>query len=484
MTSPDMSLGPYRIVRLLGRGGMGEVYEAVDTVKDRAVALKVLPAHLAEDAEYRTRFLRESQTVARLNDPHVIPIHDFGEIDGRLYLDMRIVHGRDLRSILRDGPIPTDLAVDIVGQVAGALDTAHASGLLHRDVKPENILVDDKGFAYLVDFGIAQAAGATRLTQTGTAIGSFAYMAPERFADSVNLTPAADVYSLACVLFEAVTGRPPYAATSIEQIISGHLTRPIASTGTVLDPVIAAGTAKDPAQRMQTCGAFAAAARDAVAGRHLQTLPAPIPPAPTPPAPTPQTPLPRHPGRTGGGRVALVATIVVLVVTLLAGGVWFAVDRSGDGSQDTVADGSTTQPVESSRTPTTTTVTETSPAPETVTRPAETTETPRAVGDLGLSTPISTPPCDGRTVTVVYSAITPGAYAREVGDTLARYPGSEYLRTDQSCSSLRQSKEGNPIYAVYFEGSSLADTCATTAQHPGSNARRLDDVTAVGVDIC
>ncbi|MCF8590476.1 serine/threonine-protein kinase [Gordonia liuliyuniae] len=483
MTSPDMSLGPYRLVRLLGRGGMGEVYEAVDTVKDRTVALKLLPAHLADDAEYRARFLRESRTVARLNDPHVIPIHDFGEIDGRLYLDMRIVHGRDLRSILRGGPVPTDRAVDIVGQIAGALDAAHASGLLHRDVKPENILVDDNGFAYLVDFGIAQAAGATRLTQTGAAIGSFAYMAPERFADSVSLTPAADVYSLACVLFEAVTGSPPYAATSIEQIISGHLTRPVAPTGTVLDPVIAAGTAKSPAQRVQTCGAFAAAARDALAGRYTPTLPAPVRDFSPPPTAPPQAPPPPPPGRTDGGHVALVAAIVVLVVALVAGVVWFAIDSSGDDSPDTVADVST-QPAENSRV--TTTVTEAQQTPDTKARETtrETTETSRAVGDLGLSTPISTPPCDGRTVTIVYSATAPGAYAREVGDTLARYPGSKYLRTDQSCASLRRSSDGNPIYAVYFEGSSLADTCATAAQYSGSNSRRLDDVTAVGVEIC
>ncbi|MFC3243813.1 serine/threonine-protein kinase [Gordonia humi] len=270
MATPDESgstLGPYRLVRLLGRGGMGEVYEAVDEVKDRTVALKILPAHLADDEGFRARFLRESQTVARLGDPHVVPIHDYGEIDGRLFLDMRIVRGRDLRSIIDDGPLPPGRAVAIIAQIAGALDAAHSSGLLHRDVKPDNILVDENDFAYLVDFGIAQTAGATRLTQTGTAIGSFAYMAPERFGDA-DLTPASDVYSLACVLYETITGSPPFAVTSIEQIISGHLSRPVPPTGTVLDPVIAAGSMKDRAARIPSCGAFADAARGALAGQY------------------------------------------------------------------------------------------------------------------------------------------------------------------------------------------------------------------------
>ncbi|MCF8572068.1 serine/threonine protein kinase [Gordonia sp. HY002] len=480
MSSPDSSgpdssgtvLGPYRLVRLLGRGGMGEVYEAVDTVKGRTVALKLLPAALADDHGYRTRFLRESRTVARLNDPHVIPIHDFGEIDGRLYLDMRIVHGRDLRSVLGDGPLHPERAVAIIGQIAGALDAAHASGLLHRDVKPENILIDGNDFAYLVDFGIAQAAGSTRLTQTGTAIGSFAYMAPERFGDSVELTPAADVYSLACVLYEAVTGAPPYAATSIEQIISGHLTRPIPPSGTVLDPVIAAGSAKDPGRRMQTCGALAAAARDVLAGRYAPTLVAGVPTAHAHP---PQAP------PADRGRIALVAAAVVVVVALIAGGLWFGLRSTSDDEPATVADTSASPPTGNSQSLITTTVTQ---EPETETE--EETATPsRESGDLGLSTPISSPPCDGRTVAFVYNATTPGSYEQEVGDALASHPGSAYLRTDQSCSSLRHDLDGNPIYAVYLEGSSLTETCRIKADIGGETyARRLDETTPVGVEIC
>ncbi|GEE00824.1 hypothetical protein nbrc107696_12700 [Gordonia spumicola] len=449
---------------------MGEVYEAVDTSKDRTVALKLLPPHLADDAEFRARFMRESQTVARLNDPHVIPIHDFGEIDGLLFLDMRIVHGRDLRSMLSAGALPADRAVALITQIAGALDSAHASGLLHRDVKPENILVDANDFAYLVDFGIAQSVGATRLTATGAAIGSFVYMAPERFGETVDLTPASDVYSLACVLFEAVTGVPPFSSTSYEQLITGHLTRPVPPTGTVLDPVIAAGTVKDPAGRTSSCREFAAAANAMLTGGR--------PPTPIPVAhPAPTVPATSHRGRTS----MIAAAVAIAALLAGAGAVWFAVQASSPDPTPTAA--SSAPPTTTTPPPTqaTTTVTQTQVlTPD----PTVTAVTP-ASADLGLSTPISRPPCDGRTILIVASVTTPGEYAQGVARALADNPGAEYLRTDESCSSLRQSLNGNPIYAVYFEGDSLADTCALHARMGSStNARRLDDSTPPNTNIC
>jgi serine/threonine-protein kinase len=158
--------GQYRLVELLGRGGMGEVWRAFDTVTDRIVALKVLPAHLANDDTFKERFRREARAAAGLYEPHVVPIHGYGEIGGQLYVDMRLIMGRDLQTILSEGPLSPVRAVTIVEQVASALHAAHQIDLVHRDVKPSNILVTDSDFAYLIDFGIARTADETGLTST------------------------------------------------------------------------------------------------------------------------------------------------------------------------------------------------------------------------------------------------------------------------------------------------------------------------------
>jgi serine/threonine-protein kinase len=218
--------GPYRLLRLIGRGGMGEVYEAEDTRKRRVVALKLISGQFSGNPLFRARMQREADAAGRLTEPHVVPIHDYGEIDGQLYLDMRLIEGTDLSTLLkRTGPLSPPRAVAIVRQVAGALDAAHAAGVTHRDVKPENILMTGDDFAYLVDFGIARAATDPGLTQTGMAMGTYKYMAPERFT-SDEVTYRADIYSLACVLAECLTGSPPYRTDSIERAIAAHLTEP------------------------------------------------------------------------------------------------------------------------------------------------------------------------------------------------------------------------------------------------------------------
>jgi serine/threonine-protein kinase len=278
--------GHYRVLNLLGRGGMGEVYRALDTRTDRTVALKLLPAKLSANAEYVARFRRECQGAARLNEAHLVPIHGFGEIDGRLYLDMRLVEGIDLRGWLRThGPLSPAASVTVVSQVAQALDGAHAAGLIHRDVTPANILLTNvvggevdpaTVFVYLCDFGIARpragAAGADAalLTRAGVVPGSPSYVAPERFS-GVEGDPRADVYSLACVLFEALTGRAPFTG-DLPALIGAHLRKPPprasetrAGVPIGLDAVIASGLAKAPADRFPTAGALAGAAR-AVAG--------------------------------------------------------------------------------------------------------------------------------------------------------------------------------------------------------------------------
>jgi serine/threonine protein kinase len=262
--------GRYRLIELLGRGGMGEVWRAYDTETQRVVAVKVLPANLANDPIFEQRFRREALAAAGLTDPHVVPIHNFGEIDGRLYVDMRLISGRDLQAIIKDGVLEPQRAVAIVEQIASALRDAHRIGLVHRDVKPSNILVTENDFAYLIDFGIARAAGESTITGTGNVIGTWAYMAPERLSDG-KTDPRGDTYSLACVLHECLTGSQPFPGKSIEQQIGGHLGLPPPRPSAVrsdlppqLDNVIATGMAKNPDQRYPTVVEMAAAARAAL----------------------------------------------------------------------------------------------------------------------------------------------------------------------------------------------------------------------------
>ncbi|WP_246600126.1 serine/threonine-protein kinase [Skermania piniformis] len=261
---PGERFGHYELRAVLGRGGMGNVYEAHDTVKDRTVALKLLHAELARNPAYRERFRRESHAAARLQEPHVIPIHDWGEIDGTVFIDMRLVDGVDLRTLIQSqGPVPPARAVAIVDQIASALDAAHEAGLVHRDVKPENILLAPGDFAYLADFGIAQTVSDPKLTVTGSAVGSHAYMAPERFEEGGAVGPVADVYALACVLYELLVGAAPFPASTIGSVVRAHLMSdpPRASARSAapaaLDAVILRGMAKDPAQRYPTAGDFA-----------------------------------------------------------------------------------------------------------------------------------------------------------------------------------------------------------------------------------
>lgn len=263
--------GHYRLETRIGSGGMGDVYRAHDLKRDRVVALKLLPELFSGSDEFQQRFRRESRVAARLRDPHIIPIHDYGEIDRRLYIDMRLVDGgATLAHLLRDvGRLPPERAVDLVGQVAEALDAAHADGLIHRDVKPSNVLVAARDFVYVVDFGIAHAIGHTSsgLTLSGATIGTLDYMAPERFGHG-PVDRRVDVYSLACVLYQCLTARTPFGAAEVPAVLWGHLhdDPPAPSVAAprvpvALDRVVATGMAKDPEDRYPTAGALAEDAR-------------------------------------------------------------------------------------------------------------------------------------------------------------------------------------------------------------------------------
>lgn len=276
-----MTFGKYNITRLLGKGGGGAVYEAFDTGKQRTVAVKILADELSTNPTFRTRFQRESQAAAILQEPHVIPIHDWGEIDGSLYIEMRLVQGQTLLDLIADGPLAPRRAVALIGQVADALDAAHTEGLIHRDVKPQNIIVTPADFVYLVDFGIAEGRGDPRLTTVGTQIGTLNYMAPERFRDGIT-TPAVDVYSLACVLYESLTADAPFDGDSLEHLVAAHLAlpppQPSAANPRVpvaLDKVVARGMAKDPDDRYATAGALARAAQRALGSDITDEMAAP-----------------------------------------------------------------------------------------------------------------------------------------------------------------------------------------------------------------
>ncbi|MCV7432956.1 serine/threonine-protein kinase [Mycolicibacterium bacteremicum] len=323
--------GPYELRSVLGVGGMGEVYRAYDTARERMVAIKLLRPDLVADPSFQDRFRRESRLAARLQAPHIIPVHDFGEIDGVLYIDMRLVEGPSLKEVLHtQGALAPRRAVSIIAQVATALDAAHANHLVHRDIKPENILLTQDDFAYLVDFGIAHGGGEPAVTSTGLVVGSSAYLAPERFSGDRG-APAADIYSLACVLYEALTGLEPYAAGDVRQVWAAHMfsapPRPSImrrGVGRAFDDVIARGMAKDPGHRYATAGELARAAAQAIDGAApVVAAPAPATPPPTQqysavyatPHPSVVTPLPARPRRPSSGRwVLALATIGLFAI--------------------------------------------------------------------------------------------------------------------------------------------------------------------------
>src|SRR6195952_4382777 len=325
------TFGRYELLTLVGAGGMGQVWRARDRQTNRMVALKVLPEHSAEDEEPRERFRRECEAVAQLTEPHVIPIHDFGDMDGRLFLNMRLVDGTDLRTLLkREGAMPPTRAVAIIAQVAGALQAAHDVGLVHRDVKPSNILVCANDFAYLIDFGIAHSSGDHTLTKAGQTIGTASYMAPEAIGAAVKTHLRVDVYALACVLYECLTGKPPFVSDmGMQGLIALHLhaSPPRPSDGApdvpaAFDAVIAKGMAKNPDDRYPSVRELAAAARAAV-GNTADAIPI-----------TPAAPRNRLPRKV----IAILAAAVVAIVLVA---VIIAVQPSTDADQPSAGSSST-----------------------------------------------------------------------------------------------------------------------------------------------
>jgi YVTN family beta-propeller protein len=280
-TTADPRIGAeflgYRIESLAGRGGMGVVYRAYDLRLKRAVAMKLIAPELSELEDFRSRFLTETELAASLEHPNVVPIHDAGEVDDQLYIAMRYVEGGELRTLLqREGRLEPERAVAICRQIGAALDAAHARGLVHRDVKPSNVLLDENDHVYLADFGLSRPlADAGQPHGAGLSVGTPAYAAPELIEDRES-DARSDVYSLGCVLYECLTGEPPYGGGSDLAVLWAHLQEapPKASERgpelpAAIDAVITDALAKEPGERPKTCGELVDAAREALCLRNV-----------------------------------------------------------------------------------------------------------------------------------------------------------------------------------------------------------------------
>src|SRR5919197_1357883 len=265
---PARYRGPYRI----GRGGMGEIFRATDSVLGRAVAIKILADRYAKDEGVRDRFTREALAAARLSgDRNTVTIYDVGEHNGRPYIVMEYLGGGSLDDILRrQGAQPPERTFRWLEQAGAALDAAHREGVVHRDVKPANLMLDRAGNVHVADFGIASAAGLDSLTITGTVLGTAGYLSPEQ-ATGNRATPASDRYGLAVVAYELLTGKRPFHADSPTAEASAHVNAPVPSVCDLsdlpceLDPVFRKALAKDPSNRYDSCAEFVAALRAALA---------------------------------------------------------------------------------------------------------------------------------------------------------------------------------------------------------------------------
>jgi CheY-like chemotaxis protein len=270
--APGSLIGRYRLEREIGRGGMGVVFRAEHVHLRRIVALKILAPHLCAEAMFRERFIRESQTAAALRHPHIVAVHDAGEARGMLFLAMQLVEGGDLGERVAGGWLEPARAIAWLGQIASALDTAHAAGLVHRDVKPANILLED-GQAYLSDFGLMKrTTSQTGLTGVGQVVGSTDYLAPEQI-EARAVDARTDVYGLGAVLYHCLAGAPPFARESDLQVLFAHLQQPPPPLSAIrpdlpaaLSGAVARALAKDPHARHPSCTALIEDAREATVG--------------------------------------------------------------------------------------------------------------------------------------------------------------------------------------------------------------------------
>jgi len=284
---PGGRLGAYRLEERLGEGGMGVVYRAIHEPEGEEVALKVLRAELSADDTFRRRFVHEARAAGEVRHKHLVPITDAGEADGRPYLAVAFVRGRTLEQRLADGPLPITDMVRVVAHVASGLDALHNAGIVHRDIKSSNVIIDESGSANLTDFGLAKGRAYTVLTKPGMVMGTLDYIAPEMLRGA-DATGASDIYALGCLAFECTAGRAPFADKSMFDLASAHLNveppDPCAGRDDAPDGLswaIVQALAKDPGKRPPTATAYAHLISFAAGGRESSpSLPPPPPPPP------------------------------------------------------------------------------------------------------------------------------------------------------------------------------------------------------------
>jgi len=340
-----LSDGRYRVEDVLGRGGMASVYLARDGELERPVAVKVLAEHLADTPGFRERFLREAKLAAQLSHPNVVQVFDVGEDDGRPFIVMECVEGSTLAEELKQrGPLDPTEVVDLALQICGGLEHAHAAGLVHRDIKPQNLLLRPDGTVKIADFGIARAAEATKLTQIGSVLGTAAYLSPEQ-ALGEEVTAAADIYSLGCVLYELLTGRTPYVFEALPELVVKHKEESITPLREVrpevperLEAAVMHALARNPSYRPASAAALAQELAAASPEPPTQVLPRPagvnateVVAEPTRVRTTPLAPPPRRDFVFPRGRGLWLALAVIAVIILIAVTIGLAVRSSGGG---------------------------------------------------------------------------------------------------------------------------------------------------------
>ena len=435
----------YRDAVRIGHGAMGDIYRAKDTTLDRDVAVKVLAERYAEDAEIRERFTREALTAARLSgEPSIVTIFDVGEWNGRPFIVMEYLPGGSLEQRLRTGPSEVGQALGWLEQAARALDAGHRRGVVHRDVKPGNLLLDRNEQVHVADFGIASATGLQSLTLTGTVLGTAGYIAPEQ-ASGERATPASDRYALAVVAWELLVGERPFANDSPTAEAAAHVNAPVPSLCDhrpdlpcrELDRVFERALAKEPQARYGSCAEFVADLRYAIAAGAAQTevirRAAPVPVAARPPR--------RSPGRwVALGALALGGLLGgIALASALAGG---DDDAAPPRPSTRVRSITVTQP--GTTVETEVTVTETAPPPPTT--EATTGPTTTATAEPGTTAPGTGSISDGRRLTDQATALMRQGRWQEAA-----------VRAEQALTHLRGTGHIYEAYALYNLGRSVIE---------------------------